>query len=166
MPASLLVALGPQSDYKQHLMRADPLRVGWCAGLFDGEGCISMWPDKSGGRDRYRVMLRMAMTSHEAVNLFARTVGCGTVRRYRARPPRVPFTIWGTYGRESMIAVLRLLAPALVSKAHEAQLVERYLTLDLPERVQRNIYQEVLSLKCRIPYQNRRKEDRNRASAR
>ena len=83
--------------------------IAWAAGLFEGEGCISI----SSGYIR----LLLNMTDEDVVNKFASVVGCGKVRR--RFPPSVAFTgrkpqfLWDVSTFEKAQAILAAFWPWL-----------------------------------------------------
>lgn len=100
--------------------------LGWCAGLFDGEGCISI--HRQSGTGTYHLMLRMNMTDESTVRRFRSRIGLGTVRQYPSRGIRVPSYIWGCYARREMTTFLCMLLPYLVTKRRDAQVALRFLS--------------------------------------
>lgn len=73
-------------------MERDPLDIAWAAGLFEGEGCLTLGQERRGKR---YVGARLGTTDHDIVERFARIVGFGTINR--KRPPSTPEhwkTVW------------------------------------------------------------------------
>lgn len=82
----------------------------WAAGLFEGEGCISI---SRNGPAAGRVTLGMKMTDRDIVERFHKVIGCGVVyedRWYRRRGQRPQFK-WHAGARADVRNVMRLLLP-------------------------------------------------------
>ncbi len=97
----------------------------WAAGLFEGEGCISLrHQGRSGGRDQWR--LTMGMTDEDVITKFHHIVKCGSVNLYVDKRPqsKKPMYCWGTYTRRDVYALLAAFYPFLglrrQTKAQEA----------------------------------------------
>jgi hypothetical protein len=79
--------------------------VAWAAGLFEGEGCITM----SDGH----VVLQLKMTDEDIVRRFDDIVGYGRVYGpYSYSERRKPFWVWLVQG-DAVFSILELLAPWL-----------------------------------------------------
>lgn len=95
----------------------DAEKIAWCAGLFDGEGCICT----SG-----RVALSLSMTDEDVVRRFHEWMGAGQVYRYKRRPPYdiKPVWAWNCNGKTAAVRCLNLLVPYFgirrAAKAREA----------------------------------------------
>lgn len=103
---------------------ARPEDVAWCAGLLDGDGCISAVrsPYKNGRRDGYRLRLDLAQNCHFTLDAFRKIV------RLPAQIYPVPRTISPNrqgyvlvYADWRAAAALTLLVPHLCRKKPEAQ---------------------------------------------
>lgn len=99
--------------------------LAWCAGLMDGEGCISIYRF-SNCRAGASVMLRLVMTDEICVRRFARILGVGIVRRY-VRPGRRPYYRWYCGRREEVGRVLSALRPYLIAKTSQAIVAQEFL---------------------------------------
>src|SRR3990167_5406713 len=67
---------GHNSTKTIRLPEWDPIEIAWAAGLFEGEGCISV--HRSKGR-RPQPKLNIAMTDLEPMERFAKALGVGNV---------------------------------------------------------------------------------------
>src|SRR5262249_45358504 len=108
------------------------LRFAAYAGLFDGEGSIGMYPvraAKPGSRWRYRIGLRVEMTSRDTVARLYAQFGAGTLKTYPIRPKRKQSWVWFCGSRPEVTRILqRFLDLHLLDlKAHEAKLALDYL---------------------------------------
>jgi len=134
-----------QNEPKEYT-RSD-LRFAACAGLFDGEGCIGMYPDSRNG---YYIQLRVSMTRLEALDRMSGFFGAGTVKKYGPRPGRMPYWTWQCGAREAVIRILKQLRPHLQLKAHEASLALDFLESEnLTPAQQRRIYEAMRRVKVR-----------------
>lgn len=62
--------------------------IAWAAGLFEGEGCVSVFPTGSG---RSGVHLILQSTDHDVLERFQEVVGVGTIYMVNSdRPSRKP----------------------------------------------------------------------------
>lgn len=86
--------------------------IAWAAGLFEGEGCITV----STRRMKY-VNLTLAMCDRDAVERFRDAVGVGTIRLRRKAPQGgKPLWIWSANSFEHAQAVVARLWPGLCSR--------------------------------------------------
>lgn len=92
----------------------------WAAGLFDGEGCITLhWRTSNAC---WVVQTSLAMTHEESVRRFASIIGVGNVNRVReATATARAIWSWSTASKQVEIALNRLV-PYLFTKAPQAQL--------------------------------------------
>jgi hypothetical protein len=90
--------------------------IAWAAGLFEGEGCISL--NKEG---KYIVSLQMC--DEDVVRSFAEVIGYGTVlgpyQRSKYNPNARPLWRWHAIKRGDVYAVLKALLPYLHSRRTE-----------------------------------------------
>lgn len=93
----------------------NPIEIAWAAGLFEGEGCITMrtknWSSKGYGQAR----LKLVMTDEDVVRKFSAIIGIGTVResdREVKRGYKMQWE-WCIGSRAGVSAVLELLYPYL-----------------------------------------------------
>lgn len=109
------------------------LIIAWAAGLFDGEGCVSVHYDR--GANRFALQLRLSMTDWLTVRRFRRIVACGTLRRQLRAPPRAPSYTWTVCQAHAVVHALDLLRPHLFAKLVDADLARDFLlTRDAPTR--------------------------------
>ena len=85
--------------------------VGWLAGLFEGEGCISM--DKLG-----KARAQLCSTDRDVIEKFARIVRVGCIhpqarKESRELPQRRPIWTWGVYEQGAVRYFIELLLPHL-----------------------------------------------------
>jgi hypothetical protein len=131
------------------------MRFAAYAGLFDGEGSIGMYPvraAKLGSRWRYRIALRVEMTSRDTVARMAAQFGAGTFKSYPIRPRRKQSWVWFCGSRPDIIRILqRFLKHDLLDlKAHEAKLALDYLLSgELTDAQQDRLYRAMRLPKCR-----------------
>jgi hypothetical protein len=93
--------------------------VAWAAGLFEGEGCWSMYVRKSGKR---QIHAAIGMTDQDVIERLASIIGFGTVRRshsavHVARGDK-PLFIWGVYEAERIRELIALFLPYLCARRH------------------------------------------------
>lgn len=89
------------------LAYAEDTRLAWAAGLFEGEGCISL--DK-----RFdQLVLSISMTDKDVVELFAEVIGYGKVRKLHTpsmqAKGRKPAWIWTVTGSPAELCATKLL---------------------------------------------------------
>lgn len=90
--------------------------VAYSAGIFDGEGCISVSPYRtSDGRDRFHCDVYVGMQSRTTLEFFQRTVGTGQIKR------RKDIWMFQASGAKA-VHVLKAVLPFLRAKKAEAQL--------------------------------------------
>ncbi|HEY1292857.1 MAG TPA: hypothetical protein VGJ60_07260 [Chloroflexota bacterium] len=101
-------------------MDVTPEQIAWAAGLFEGEGSISL-AYKLSGPARTRLgygRMVVAMTDRDVVERFHKVMGCGTVRTAK-RPPHKDIHIWSTTSRASFVKVSEALGPWLGARRRE-----------------------------------------------
>jgi hypothetical protein len=116
------------------MIRERSLRIGWAAGLIDGEGSIAIYNG--------RVMLRINMCEAYALERFRRIVGVGTVKPQRPRRNRKNSYRWYAGAYRDVRFVLRMLLPSLVVKREHAMLALLFLesgSIREKVRAQRNL---------------------------
>lgn len=101
--------------------------IEWAAGLFEGEGCISLWRSKqkngAGQKEYLGLRLQLAMTDEDVVREFHRIAEIGTVyvqtsaKAQRERNGKVLF-IWQSQGKESIDFVWKMV-PYFLSRRRE-----------------------------------------------
>ncbi len=102
---------------------ADPRHIAWCAGLFDGDGCVLISKQQQPGRvhPTYRLNLCLVQNCIETVKRFQKILGLKsclvTVRRTNQQNKPV-YDL--RYGGLHALRVLQLLKPDLFRKAVEA----------------------------------------------
>jgi hypothetical protein len=111
----------------------------WCAGLIDGEGCISIYRVRKG--PYYAVMIRVVMTNRETIERVAEILACGTIRHNTGVGVRRDSWTWCCASIVGSKLILRRLRPYLVTKAKEADLAIEFLNLD---KAGRRLYGEKL----------------------
>jgi hypothetical protein len=151
----LLYVLEVNMSEEPRLYTRSDLRFSQYAGLFDGEGSIGMYPirrAKVGSRWRYRIALRVEMTSRETVSRMHAQFGAGTFKTYPIRPGRKQSWVWFCGSRADIIRILQrfLVHDLLDLKAHEAKLALDYLLAgELTDTQQDLIYKAMRLPKCR-----------------
>lgn len=115
------------------------LQLAWCAGLFDGEGCvfISRVPPtaRNGLRNpSYHAGVKLTMGNRRSVVRFAKLIGVGTVHRHvEASDVLNGSTTWVALSRNAERALIKL-RPHLITKAREADIALELLALPDAER--------------------------------
>ena len=79
------------------------LDVAWAAGLFEGEGCISI-------NKRQQIRLDLAMTDQDVVKRFKAIVCAGAINVW-TKPGFKPLFRWSIAARADVVDVLNLLQP-------------------------------------------------------
>jgi hypothetical protein len=91
----------------------------YCAGLFDGEGCVSA--NVRGPKQWVNACVSLTNTHRPVVAAFASTMGCGTINKKRGASRDRTIWEWVAWHRDGADALERLL-PFLIVKNEEAQL--------------------------------------------
>lgn len=119
--------------------------IAWLAGIFDGEGCITISRQKPGKDGRknwsYRLYLKVTMGHELTINRIFALTGIGTVTIQKSKHHNQAWTWWAA-SREAL-NVLDQLRPYLVTKALEADLAFEWGALPLAPRGGRGGGQEV-----------------------
>lgn len=92
----------------------------WLAGFFDGEGCIQILQNRSGS---YLVRLSLSQRDPEPIDKIHQMVGG---LRYRCQVPRGMRHDWVMVKYSDVIRVLLGMAPYLVVKRTQAEVVLTY----------------------------------------
>ena len=107
----------------------------WLAGLFDGEGCFSIYlsihkPTQSrpNGRRRYALQISLINTSTEAIYLIQSWFG-GKVYRHSGG-----CWVWKLCKRDSQIAFIKCIQSYFVIKASQAKIALEYLNTVLDDK--------------------------------
>jgi hypothetical protein len=115
----------------------------WAAGLFDGEGCITIdhvRPYRKAGErtSKFRLKMRVGMTHEATVRRFSAIIGYGSIcQRKRYKKNDADQWVWSVQG-EKCYLVLNILMPLLFTKAEEAAIAvafhEYNKTVSIPGR--------------------------------
>jgi hypothetical protein len=98
--------------------------IAWAAGLFEGEGCMTI----TGGQP----VMRVASTDRDSTDRFYEIMGVGKVYGpYHQGPPRKPNWVWVAYGVDTLLAI-QLLVPWL-GERHRARARELFGNKYVPE---------------------------------
>jgi hypothetical protein len=91
------------------------ISLAWAAGLFEGEGCISVNSRAGGGKRFVRQwILELSSCDADVVHRFASTVGAGKVReRNKLTVAGKRVWTWGVYNKADVVDVLNLMLPNL-----------------------------------------------------
>lgn len=113
---------------------ATDLELAWAAGIFDGEGCISIGKvppnSKNGLRNySYRLTLKVTMGSKETVDRFSLIVGDGTSFLHQKGTDRVSDSYSFVAQSRKTAPILQALRPYLITKAQEADIAIQFLAL-------------------------------------
>lgn len=103
------------------------MNIGWFAGMFDGEGCLSLNLQKN---SRFLLGVSVTNTNIESLELFQLQFG-GRVAQHSGRS----CWRWRLSGRDKTKAFLETILPYLVIKKKQAQLVLDYLSTVKDSRV-------------------------------
>lgn len=113
------------------------LRIAWAAGIFDGEGCITINCQQpgSGGRinPSYRLYLKVTMGHRATVDCLCDLFSVGTVTIQHSNAGHNDAYTWWVASRQA-IEVIKLMRPYLVTKADEADLALEWSQLPLANR--------------------------------
>ena len=104
--------------------------LAWAAGLFDGEGCVAITRQKPVGNKspQYRLVLKLAMCSKEAVLRFGGIIKYGSLSVYKAGKRTSAAYVWTISCRQAQCA-LKVLRPFLIAKAKETNVVLEFCSL-------------------------------------
>jgi hypothetical protein len=102
---------------------ADPRKLAWAAGLFDGDGCVLISKQSQPGRKNptYRLCLSVVQNCRDTVERFQEVLGlqsCLVVVRRTSKQNRRVYDL--RYDGVHALRVLQLLKPDLYRKALEA----------------------------------------------
>jgi hypothetical protein len=106
-------------DYKWKgiLANATPIQIAWAAGLFEGEGSITMRlenPKGFGSSIYERVVLQLSMTDQDVVKRFAAIVGGTVHEQTRANKPSwKPLYYWSIEGTQHVEDIIEAFWPYL-----------------------------------------------------
>lgn len=110
----------------------DRVALAWCAGLFDGEGCIGVYRAKSG---YIALTARIVMVDRESVETFHRMIGAGTLSLWSKRPgARLPVWCWFLSARARLREVLIALRPFVVKSRAEIDLALAFIDANPEDR--------------------------------
>lgn len=105
--------------------------LAWATGILDGEGYISIVPNKTASKNARRATMEMQMTCEKTVRLFAKIVGGKVHGPYSYPSPRgvarKPCWRWAVYNGPDVARVIRLLRPYLVTKRAAAARTLRFI---------------------------------------
>jgi hypothetical protein len=120
----------------------DSTHIAWAAGLFDGEGCITLYRrTKCISRT---CSLVLSMTDEDLVYRFKEVVKVGTVSFRKAKNPAYKDQwAWNTQKRQDIITVLKLLHPWFGSR--RAQKASEAIEL-----CEQNLLKRKPSIPCRV----------------
>ena len=93
--------------------------VAWAAGLFEGEGCLTVTDGQP--------VMRLTSTDEDSPHRFYEIVGAGKVYGpYNQGPPRKPNWVWVAYAIDALLTI-QLLSPWLGNRrrARAAELTVR-----------------------------------------
>ena len=110
------------------------VELAWMAGIFDGEGCISIGHVSPNVRNdlknpSYRLTVKVTMGHEPTIRRVAEIVGVGTVHRHQARSIAANESwSWVAMARNAEMAIV-LLRPWLLTKADEADVALEFMRL-------------------------------------
>lgn len=105
------------------------LDYAYCAGLFDGEGCVSIVNDKSAGWNSWRLMIQMNSTSVASLNKMIGMFG-GRYIEHKRTPnnnltPRFVAYHWALNGSKAYEA-LKKMKPFLIEKKAQSDIAIKF----------------------------------------
>jgi len=105
------------------------LDYAYCAGLFDGEGCIQIVNDKSQGWNSWKLMIQMTSTSISSLNKMVGVFGGNYIEHKRCATdnltPRFIAYHWALNGAKAY-KTLKKLKPFLVEKREQADIAMKF----------------------------------------
>ena len=81
------------------------LQTAWAAGLFEGEGCISIRPDVKS------VILKLSSTDKDILDRFHKIVGGGAIYESKVKPGRKPCWEWNMGLKKDVVKTLERFLP-------------------------------------------------------
>lgn len=104
--------------------------IAYCAGLFDGEGCIIIRRHKTSldRSDLYSLMITLTNTNHIAVDTMMSVFDCGSIMKHIRIPPSRDCYVWQCYGRNAFI-VLSILKPYIKLKSKQIEVIEEFMKI-------------------------------------
>lgn len=108
--------------------------LAWAAGLFDGEGCVSIGyiPAGHGKNTRnssYRLTVKLTMGCKVTVARFGKVIGAGTFHRHQPHSERTNASYsWVGMARNGH-DILKMIRPYLITKAAEADVAIAFCEL-------------------------------------
>jgi hypothetical protein len=116
---------------------ATPVEVAWAAGVFDGEGCITITFQKPGTYRRinnaYRLYIKVTMGHKPTIEKLHTLFELGAITTQRSNKGHNDAWTWWVASRQA-IEVLQKMRPFLVTKAEEADLAFEWGQLPLVPR--------------------------------
>jgi hypothetical protein len=97
----------------------------YMAGLFDGEGCVSVILRRSKGHEYHQLDVRIAMTSEAVLQAVQRTFGGNISAREKRLSHHKQSWQWYCQGQVAL-EVLRRIRPFLIEKRAQADLAMRF----------------------------------------
>lgn len=108
------------------------VELSWCAGFFDGEGCISAWKPTDGKNPL--IQLAITQCGRETLARFCEVVGGSISGPYRTNNKNhSPYHAWRATGIPNVIRILSMLWPYLSdSKREQAKTaIQNWATLPI-----------------------------------
>lgn len=109
--------------------------IAWAAGIFDGEGCITITRQKAGSGGRinpsHRLYIKVTMGSEATVRRLREIFGLGTITLQKSERWNDAHT-WWVASRQAG-EVLDLMRPYLFTKLAEAELAREFLLIPNPD---------------------------------
>ena len=129
--------------------------VAWAAGIFDGEGCVSIGcvpPSKRKDivNPSYRLTLKVTMGCEETVCCFGTVVEQGSFQTHQPTSKKVNASYsWVAMSRKAE-SILKLLRPYLVTKAREADVALAFMALPDGRRGRRAVDPALMAERHRL----------------
>lgn len=92
----------PQGLLYERPTRATREELAWVAGLFEGEGTVSIIYVRTKGARYTRIMVSVANTDPDVLELFQRLWPVKTLRKIKARPRCKPVWLWRLEARQAV----------------------------------------------------------------
>lgn len=96
------------------------IETAWCAGLFEGEGTISIYRYKP--THCQKVTVRVKMTDEDVITKLGKITGVGNVRPVKVPLGRKPAYIWTLQARIDTLNFLESILPHLGERRREKTL--------------------------------------------
>lgn len=137
------------------------VQLGWCAGIIDGEGMITL-DSNSHTVCSYLLKISLRMTHEETVNRFWQLVGVGTVVPEPSKNKKWKDQFrWQLLGPDA-VSTIRLLEPHLFTKKPQALLALEYAEKCMNHKAPKPVPEDIRFLRTVILSEMRELNQRGR----